>query len=136
MHCTFKTFHVGAGDCITLLLQNDNKEIHILVDCGKFTSAGTYYVCQKFGERIDYLIVTHFDNDHINGIIAMLRVMPRSSSTIRDSVLRFQYSVLQESYYIKRSSAHILPKAISLLFAYLTFDLLHFDCKTPPIACY
>ena len=76
MHCTFKTFHVGAGDCITLLLQNDNKEIHILVDCGKFTTEVKYYICQKFGERIDYLIVTHFDNDHINGIIAMLRAMP------------------------------------------------------------
>mgnify|MGYP007128039777 CR=1 FL=1 len=47
-------------------------------------------------------------------------LLARSSSTIRDSVLKFPYSVLQESYYIKRSSAHILPKAISLLFAYLT----------------
>ena len=62
MHCTFKTFHVGAGDCITLLLQNDNKEIHILVDCGKFTTEVKYYICQKFGERIDYLIVTQVCN--------------------------------------------------------------------------
>lgn len=72
MHCCFKTFNVGAGDCMTLLLQNGGEELHIMVDCGCFTKDVNEYVTQTFGKRIDYLIVTHIDNDHINGLIAML----------------------------------------------------------------
>lgn len=30
MQCIFRTFNVGAGDCITLLLKNNNKELHIM----------------------------------------------------------------------------------------------------------
>ena len=30
MQVKFKTFSVGSGDCITLLLKNDDKEIHIM----------------------------------------------------------------------------------------------------------
>lgn len=38
MQYKFKTFNVGVGDCITLLLKNDDKEIHIMVDCGHYKS--------------------------------------------------------------------------------------------------
>lgn len=38
MDVIFKTFNVGNGDCIALLLSNNGQEIHILVDCGKFTA--------------------------------------------------------------------------------------------------
>lgn len=38
MHYIFKIFNVGAGDCITLLLQNGNDKLHIMVDCGNFTN--------------------------------------------------------------------------------------------------
>lgn len=72
MHYIFKTFKVGAGDCITLLLQNGNEELHIMVDCGNFTKEVSDYVIHIFGKRIDYLIVTHIDNDHICGLISML----------------------------------------------------------------
>lgn len=72
MHYIFKTFNVGAGDCMTLLLQNGNDELHIMVDCGNFTKEVNDYVTQTFGKRIDYLIVTHIDNDHICGLISML----------------------------------------------------------------
>lgn len=72
MHYFFKTFNVGAGDCMTLLLQNCNDELHIMVDCGNFTKEVSDYVTQTFGKRIDYLIVTHIDNDHISGLISML----------------------------------------------------------------
>lgn len=37
MHFKFKTFAVGSGDCITLLLKNNNKELHIMVDCANYT---------------------------------------------------------------------------------------------------
>jgi hypothetical protein len=57
MHYIFKTFNVGAGDCMTLLLQNGNDELHIMVDCGNFTKEVSDYVTHTFGKRIDYLCV-------------------------------------------------------------------------------
>lgn len=72
MDITFKTFNVGNGDCIALLLSNNEQEIHILVDCGKFTSEINEFICNRFHNTIDYLIVTHIDNDHIVGLIEML----------------------------------------------------------------
>lgn len=76
MQVKFKTFSVGSGDCITLLLKNDDKEIHIMVDCGLYTQEVNDYIENEFHGYIDYLIVTHIDNDHINGLIRMLKSKP------------------------------------------------------------
>lgn len=76
MQVKFKTFSVGSGDCITLLLKNDDKEIHIMVDCGLYTQEVNDYIVNDFHSYIDYLIVTHIDNDHINGLIEMLKTKP------------------------------------------------------------
>ena len=73
MNVTFRTFNVGKGDCITLLLQKEEQEIHILVDCGKYTDEVNDFIEKRFFNKIDYLIVTHIDNDHIVGIINILR---------------------------------------------------------------
>lgn len=76
MRYSFKTFNVGAGDCITLLLKNNDKEMHIMVDCGLYTQEVNDYIVNEFHGHIDYLIVTHIDNDHINGLIEMLKSKP------------------------------------------------------------
>ena len=76
MQVKFQTFLVDSGDCITLLLKNDDKEIHIMVDCGLYTQDVNDYIVTEFHSHIDYLIVTHIDNDHINGLIEMLKSKP------------------------------------------------------------
>lgn len=76
MQVKFQTFPVGSGDCITLLLKNDDKEMHIMVDCGLYTQDVNDYIVNEFHGHIDYLIVTHIDNDHINGLIEMLSSLP------------------------------------------------------------
>lgn len=76
MQVKFQTFPVGVGDCITLLLKNGDKEIHIMVDCGLYTQEVNDYIVNEFHSRIDYLIVTHIDNDHISGVIEMLKSTP------------------------------------------------------------
>ena len=76
MQYKFKTFNVGAGDCITFLLKNIDKEMHIMVDCGLYTQEVNDYIANEFHGHIDYLIVTHIDNDHINGLIEMLKSKP------------------------------------------------------------
>ena len=54
MQVKFKTFSVGSGDCITLLLKNDDKEIHIMVDCGLYTQEVNDYIVNEFHGYIDY----------------------------------------------------------------------------------
>ena len=76
MQVKFHTFPVGAGDCITLLLKNGDKELHIMVDCGHYKPEVNDYIKNEFHGHIDYLIVTHIDNDHIKGLIEMLSSKP------------------------------------------------------------
>jgi len=76
MQYKFKTFNVGVGDCITLLLKNDDKEMHIIVDCGLYKPKVNDYIKNEFHGHIDYLIVTHIDNDHISEVIEMLKSKP------------------------------------------------------------
>lgn len=76
MQVKFQTFPVGSGDCITLLLKNGDKEMHIMVDCGLYTREVNDYIVNVFHCHIDYLLVTHIDNDHINGLIEMLKSTP------------------------------------------------------------
>lgn len=72
MHYTFKTFLSGTGDCIMLLIENNGVEVHIMVDCGVYSKDIKDFIHNKFHNVIDYLIVTHIDNDHILGVISML----------------------------------------------------------------
>ena len=55
MQVKFHTFPVGSGDCITLLLKNDDKEMHIMVDCGLYTQEVNDFIVNEFHSRIDYL---------------------------------------------------------------------------------
>lgn len=43
-----------------------------MVDCGKYTEEIDNFVRTELTNKIDYLIVTHIDNDHINGLVSML----------------------------------------------------------------
>lgn len=72
MKYTFRTFFCGMGDCIFLMLENGCHTLNIMVDCGKYTNEIDNFVKTKLKNKIDYLIVTHIDNDHINGLITML----------------------------------------------------------------
>ena len=47
-----------------------------MIDCGKYTKEIDVYVRNSLKNKIDYLIVTHIDNDHINGLIKMLTQNP------------------------------------------------------------
>ena len=48
-----------------------------MVDCGAYEKKVDNYVKSEFKSIIDYLIITHIDNDHINGVIAMLSSNPQ-----------------------------------------------------------
>ena len=76
MVVTFKTFQSGVGDCIFLLLKQEEKQFSIMVDCGEYTKEIKRYVENDLNKQIDLLIVTHIDSDHIMGVETMLTTTP------------------------------------------------------------
>ncbi len=72
MKYTFRTFFCGAGDCIFLMLEEGDNILKIMVDCGKYTEEIDNFIRNDLKSKIDYLIVTHIDNDHISGLTTML----------------------------------------------------------------
>ncbi|SDQ01216.1 Metal-dependent hydrolase, beta-lactamase superfamily II [Mucilaginibacter sp. OK268] len=68
-----KVLKAGSGDCILIQHQNHN----ILIDGG---NDSVYLLIQideiyKKGQAIDLLIITHHDDDHIKGIIDLLKLV-------------------------------------------------------------
>ena len=76
MVVTFKTFQSGLGDCIFLLLKQREARFSIMVDCGKLTDAILSFVQNELQSKIDLLVVTHIDNDHITGLTSLLAEHP------------------------------------------------------------
>ncbi len=76
MRATFRTFESGAGDCIFLLLNDDRdgSSHHLMVDCNVLTKEIKDFIKNDLNLRIDTLIVTHIDSDHIKGIIKLMRM--------------------------------------------------------------
>lgn len=54
------------------MLENGVYTLNIMVDCGKYTEEVDDFVKTELKNKINYLIVTHMDNDHINGLTTML----------------------------------------------------------------
>lgn len=94
MKYIFRTFCCGSGDCIFLMLNNDGYALNIMVDCGKYTKEIDNFVKTELKNRIDYLIVTHIDNDHINGLITMLT---KNSDLIIDHIIYNCYQRVMSS---------------------------------------
>ena len=68
------TYNAGKGDCIRLRFAENH---NIFIDSGVIRFAPTFRrICNeiaKSGERLDALILTHVDDDHIGGILGNLR---------------------------------------------------------------
>lgn len=66
----------NEGDCILITIEKE--DIHILIDGGTAETYRNYLKTRLIqlkneGKVIDLLIVTHIDNDHIGGIIELLK---------------------------------------------------------------
>lgn len=74
MKCFFRSFDVGPGDCNVIRLVKDSGEQYvIMVDCGNYTPSVKEYLRTTLKNRIDLLIATHIDGDHIQGMARMLQ---------------------------------------------------------------
>ena len=73
VNCIFKTYHSGIGDCVFILLRDEGAQYAIMVDCGKLEDDIEAFIREELAWKIDLLIVTHIDNDHIEGITELLK---------------------------------------------------------------
>lgn len=72
MAVVINNINVGIGDC--LLIISDNKSI--IVDCGKFNQNVRSTLADNNIEKLDLVIATHIDNDHISGLCDLLSEVP------------------------------------------------------------
>lgn len=69
MGVTIHNIAVGTGDC--LLITSDI--CNILVDCGRYNNAVKRVLSENGIETLDLIIATHIDNDHIGGLINLIK---------------------------------------------------------------
>ena len=76
MNAKFISFKSGCGDCLFLVLSQNDSTYSIMVDCNQFTAEIEKYVVEDLACHLDLLIVSHIDSDHVKGIIEMLKKHP------------------------------------------------------------
>ena len=90
----------GNGDCIFCLVdKEDGSYCSMMVDCHCFTSEIQAIITDTLHCHIDYLVVTHIDTDHINGICNMLYQMPE---------LRIDH-IIYNNLFAKEDDAQVEP---------------------------
>lgn len=115
MNATINTFQSGSGDCIfiRLLDKNSREEYKIMIDCGVFTSQIKDFVINKLHKHIDLLIVSHYDNDHVSGLVSMLRCAEMQDLTIGKILYNcFQYYDPDQLVNIEEENVVILDEKL------------------------
>lgn len=78
MFINIKSYPAKNGDCFLIAYRHNQKQKHILIDCGYIDTVSNYLKGDlieigKKSENIERLILTHIDADHIQGAIKLLR---------------------------------------------------------------
>lgn len=106
----FKVYFFNAGKADCMLISNNDK--YIMIDTGESTLSNEIltYLKNNNIEKLDYLIITHFDKDHVgsaSSIIDKIQV---------DNVLQSNYPKESEYYtnYLNSlSSKNITPQTVT-----------------------
>lgn len=95
---TIKTLGEKQGDCFFIEIQNDVCKNIIMVD-GQQGDLDSFQEIKKlildYGQ-IDYLVITHIDNDHINGILKIFE-LPETDDVRR----AFQHTIIFYNHVIR-----------------------------------
>lgn len=127
---------VGQGDCVCI---RDNQNV-ILSDCGSSSSTdiGKYTILPFLKangvERVDYLLVSHSDADHINGISTIMEYDYHGKPYVRNIVLpAISSSVIDEFYEQIEEKAR--QKGIHIVYAgegsKINFENMSIQCISP-----
>lgn len=77
-------FQAGSGDCFLVQIEPDtDKEVNLLIDCGYNYRNGIKphlerIICKD--KKIDRFIITHYDADHIQGALSLIKENGRADS--------------------------------------------------------
>lgn len=105
----------NEGDCILVTIIKD--DIHILIDGGTAETYRNYLRdcllrMKDEGKAIDLLIVTHIDNDHIGGIIELIKENGTSSESKIVAIKNIWYNSYRHLQFEKNSTTGRLEKRI------------------------
>ena len=113
---SFTALDIGQGQCIVLT----SGEATAIIDCGGKAKAGNAgdtaaaYLLGRGRQSIDVLALTHFDNDHVNGVIRLMSrvkvkrlVIPENDAnkTVCHDILKIADSCGVEVYIIQEDTA-------------------------------
>ena len=103
---TIKLFPAGYGDCVLLSIGESGKNFHMLID-GGVTETYSGSIKQELqeirsaGEKIDLVVCTHMDNDHISGLVKMLK--DHNADVIGNVWYNGFLQIIEEKFYLKRN---------------------------------
>lgn len=116
MRVTFRTFESGCGDCIFLILKKDDGDsYHIMIDCNVLTPSIIEFIKGELKMRIDTLIITHVDSDHVNGITSMLRNKEFDGLQIGQILFNCFQPQTDNLVQLNADTKELLKKALQLL---------------------
>ena len=81
-----KNLSKGQEDFFIITIEKEEKEekqeINILVDGGKSGSRCVKETIESGVKKIDYIVLTHIDSDHIQGLLMLLKKYENYNDTI------------------------------------------------------
>ena len=100
-------FDVGKGDAILI----ETEKHSMLIDSGYDDTSGIIldYLAEREIQRLDYMILTHFDKDHVGGADRILEAVEVTEVLQPDYMSEAkQYLQYQEAMRVKDMQAHLV----------------------------
>lgn len=74
MKVNIKNLSVNQADSFLIMLEHKERKINILLDGNRESIANAKVIFDEISklDQLDYIIVTHIDNDHLGGIVKIL----------------------------------------------------------------
>jgi beta-lactamase superfamily II metal-dependent hydrolase len=85
----------GLGDCFFIEIKDNDKECIIMVDGRNSNIKDISGEIEKF-DKIDYLVVTHIDADHIAGL---LKIIENKKEKFENTIIIYNYVIKKEVNY-------------------------------------
>jgi ribonuclease BN (tRNA processing enzyme) len=109
---------VNQADCFLIILEtNQNKRITILVD-GNKENSDMSHIRNEIGQygKLDFIVVTHVDDDHLGGIIQLLN--DESNEVVKDTKIIYNHVVKKIISYKQAKQFENLIKGRDIINSY------------------